>query len=477
MNTPYKEFWSAQTSFLHSSPGIDVDMAVYQGGQGSGKTFIGSLLGLILSMKNPGNTGLVCGKEGVLIRDTTLVTYKEHLEAFGWTEGVDWIWHASENKMTFPPFGNSCILFRNLQSPEKIKSLNLAWIHVEEMSQITEADFLMLIGRLRQPGVKRYRLFGTTNPEPSKGWLFKHFVTKAGLQVVDLPTGEQIKIMRRRVLAPTTDNKALPASYIQNMKEAYDENYYRQMVLGQDVEFRDGLVVKNWTLANEDSSIQYNPRLPVYVTCDFNVDPMCWALAHRVTRPHDGKSEYHFFDELCVPTVTTHECAQLLAERYKDHAAGVIITGDASGNARRVEQSRISDVNYRVIQNVLGHYGIPNVVLNVPRANPAIVTRVETWCSLVKSFSHDVRIKVNPDKCKWLTWNMHNLKYVPGGEGVIIHEPSPSDLKRDVSNSLKYTKHIFDAASYLVVQHDYIKLSPALRPKNLYRESTFVPTR
>ena len=67
-----------------------LDVAVYQGGFGSGKTFCGALLGVLMALKYPQIKGLVGAQTYPLVRDTTLSTYFEHLNAMGMDEGKDW---------------------------------------------------------------------------------------------------------------------------------------------------------------------------------------------------------------------------------------------------------------------------------------------------------------------------------------------------------------------------------------------------
>ena len=93
---------------------------------GSGKTFSGSLLGIILCLKYPGIRGLVGAQTYVLVRDTTLVSYFEHLERMGLQDGVDFNYLKAESKLVFS--NKSEILFRHLEEPDKLKSLNLGFV-------------------------------------------------------------------------------------------------------------------------------------------------------------------------------------------------------------------------------------------------------------------------------------------------------------------------------------------------------------
>ena len=64
------ELLKAQEEFLNIPHKYNLDVAVYQGGYGSGKTWAGSLLGILLATKYPCSIGLVGAKEYELLKNT-----------------------------------------------------------------------------------------------------------------------------------------------------------------------------------------------------------------------------------------------------------------------------------------------------------------------------------------------------------------------------------------------------------------------
>ena len=72
------------------------DIALYQGGYGSGKTWAGSLIGICLCMKYAGIRGLVGAQTYTLVRDTTLRQYIDHLDSMGFIEGVHYEYKKAE---------------------------------------------------------------------------------------------------------------------------------------------------------------------------------------------------------------------------------------------------------------------------------------------------------------------------------------------------------------------------------------------
>ena len=448
MSKPYI-LLPAQREFIHVEPDVTLDVAIYQGGFGSGKTWIGSLLGLTLCQKYPGIRGLCVAQTFVMVRDTTLVQYLEHLEDFGMVHGVHYRYLKAEQKIIFDCWGSSEILFRHLDDPEKIKSLNLGFAQIEECSQVSESAFNMLLSRLRQAGIERFRLFGHTNPQASKGWIHKIFVEQNEGKTRVGDSDEFIQY--RRIIAPSNQNVHLSAAYLENMENQFDSDYYRINVLGEDGDYTAGLVCKTWSRVNVDDT-PYRPDLRLYLSCDFNVDPMSWVLCHRFN------GEYHFFDEVILENTTTTEAADEFYRRYGNHKAGVVLTGDASGQNRGTLAEKANETNFTILRNRLATLQVTNVQLDLRNANPFVLDRTAVWNAMVCNQEGVRRVKVDP-RCKWLIDNCENLRYIEGTSQ--IYEPTARAIQSD--RNLKFTKHIWDAASYLVERYDPIKL---IQPDN-----------
>lgn len=414
----------AQREFLEIPHDYSLDVAVYQGGYGSGKTFAGSLLGILLALKFPGIRGLVGAQTYTLVRDTTLQTYFEHLDNFGFTEGKDYDWSSSLQKLTFK--NGSEILFRHFDEPNKLKSLNLGFVEIEEMSDISYDTFKMLLGRMRQKVKKSwkdftYRIFGHTNPETCRGWVYKTFK-------------ENKSPNYRLISAPTTQNIYLPKGFCDELKKVYDEQYYNIFVLAQNGEYNNGLVIKDFSDENI-KEITYQPEMDLHISCDFNVDPMCWVFAHKT----DDKVFY--FDEIAMENTTTAKACDEFYRRYPNHKGKIIVNGDASGDNRSCTSEY---TNYVIINKKLLQFGY-DVEIQIKAFNPPIKNRIMAFNSKVRSANGEVCLFVDK-KCEKLLYNIYNLKYKEGSSKIDI--PTYQQIKQ--SKELKFLSHPMDAASYLV---------------------------
>ena len=236
----------------------------------------------------------------------------------------------------------------------------------------------------------------------------------------------------------------MPKHFVEELKSAYDEQYYRINVLGEFGDYTSGLVVKNFTSGNI-KNINYQPQMDLHLTFDFNVDPMSCILAHKT------KDKVFYFDEVIHENATTEATVREVIRKYPSHKGRIIINGDASGDNRSTQSEW---TNYVTIKNVLKkHYPNKSIILAIRPSNPRIKNRIAAFNALVRDFNGERRLYVDK-RCEKLLYNIYNLKYKPGTD--IVDVPSVMSIKNE--NSLKFLEHPFDAASYLVEYYFPLRL-------------------
>ena len=145
--------------------------------------------------------------------------------------------------------------------------------------------------------------------------------------------------------------------------------------------------------------------LPVDISCDFNVDPLCWVLGQ-----HHGEQAWDF-DEIVIPGgATTLQACQEFMRRNPDSKHTVVeVYGDRSGKSRS-PQSRQTD--YEIIRHELETAGY-RVSFHVPEANPAVTARVNAVNSRLLSGDGRVRYRVHP-RCETLINDRIRVSWRPG---------------------------------------------------------------
>ena len=235
-----------QRSFIFNR----VPYSAYYGGVGNGKTTAGIARCFLLSMAYPGNFGLIGRKTYPELRDTT---QKEFLDLVRAQNGgtldpgpIVKQFIKAENLLIFQ--NGSKIIFRHLDEMEKILSLNLGFFYIDQAEEIGEDVWKTLVGRLRywnpakvrewqeqhledgersehSADYKTFKIpvhyaFITGNPHP--GWVYRWFIEK--------PPSKKYKIYEASSAANAAN---LPAGFVEDLREQYDEDYAKRFIDGK----------------------------------------------------------------------------------------------------------------------------------------------------------------------------------------------------------------------------------------------------
>ena len=131
---------------------------------------------------------------------------------------------------------------------------------------------------------------------------------------------------------PSSD--ILPPEVIAAARNRMDLKDYREQ-LEAKFETAGGQLFYAFDRERNVRSCTYNPRLPLIVGSDFNVDPMCWVLGHR-----RDNIRMEWFDEVFKRNTNTMECLSILWDRYgESHIGGFEFYGDATSDARKTSAS------------------------------------------------------------------------------------------------------------------------------------------
>ena len=148
------------------------------GGYGSSKSYHIALK-LILKCFEEKRKVLVVREVYDTHRDSTFSLFKEILEGMNLLADSPKekkrkvMAKESPFKLTFP--NGSEIIFKGMDKPEKLKSLNgvtIVWL--EECSEIKYGGYKELLGRLRHPYLSLHFIL-STNPVGTDNWVYKHF--------------------------------------------------------------------------------------------------------------------------------------------------------------------------------------------------------------------------------------------------------------------------------------------------------------
>lgn len=175
---------------------------------------------------------------------------------------------------------------------------------------------------------------------------------------------------------------------------------------------------------HNNTLIEYDPNLTLYVGQDFNRTPMSSCLFQL----HAGRSIQ--FGELSLHTSSTDEVCRVLKERFpnwKNH--GVIFRPDATGN-RKTSNSSHSDFE------IIKQHGFK---IEASSVNP---NRIDRWASVNRAFERGQSL-INVKNCPRTVKDLESVVYRPG-----TSEPDTSDA---------LSGHLFDAHGYFIHREFPIK--------------------
>ena len=190
------------------------------------------------------------------IRESLWLDIKDRIEEAELTE----LFQLDESKMTatFLPTGNTIVSkgFKKASKKQTAKLKSLAGathVLVEEMEEISEADFKQLDDTLRTTKTEDIQLIGIFNPPPKGHWIWRKWfnLQPAHIENYFRAVPKQIPSLLS-VFSTYRDNiDNLNASFINNLNQYLkdDPEYYYQMVEGLISEGVRGRIFKNWKIA------------------------------------------------------------------------------------------------------------------------------------------------------------------------------------------------------------------------------------
>jgi hypothetical protein len=212
------------------------------------------------------------------------------------------------------------------------------------------------------------------------------------------------------------------------LKDSYDEKFYQQEVLGNYLSMQGGRVYGAFDRTSHVKELVVNPSLPLHWALDFNVDPMSSVIVQI------AGGEIRVVGEIVIRRATTGQACEEFLKRFPAHTMGVVIHGDASGNAMQTTGA----TDYQMIREYFAVHSRTPVRYKVPRSNPGVRDRCNLMNRQLRSAAGDIGLLVDP-RCKEVILDLEQVSYK--------QETNIIDKDRD-----RQRTHLSDALGYLVWQ-------------------------
>jgi PBSX family phage terminase large subunit len=356
----------------------------------SGKSFIGAHWAREKMANEPKSKGFIGANTYNQLRNATLTTFFRVLDQFN-------IAYKYNQQRNIIEAAGRTIYAYSLENFDNIRGIEIGWAWLDEVRDTPEEAFKVVMGRLRDPNAVAHQMRLTSSPS-GFNWLYDYFVGQKKTQDFRLVQGTSY------------ENPFLPDGYIDSLRGSYDAKTFDQEVLGQFVNTGQGQVYYAFSRDRNVKLCGRDPRFPVMVGMDFNVNPMTAVIFQCID------NVVFVVDEIFQMGSRTETMGEYILKNY---GRGVQIIPDSTGhrvttNSNRSDHEILRGMGFRVEYN----------------KNPARMDRY----NVVNNLLEKDRLIISP-KCVNLIKDLEQVSFKEGSSQL------------DIGNDKTLT-HISDALGY-----------------------------
>jgi len=346
--------------------------------------------------------------EGMIIAPTREDLVRDIVPKFiDFCNELNWTVTRKEQPLRLNVLGRT-IHCMSAEEPRRISAFTVGHGWVDEAARVRESKTdplddapTQIRGRLRCKKAKILQLIVTTTPEGVGTWVQRDWID------------DKTKKPNHRVyFLKTVGNTALHEDYFKDLMSTIPADLVDQYLEGHAVDFVADRAHKTFTLENH-SPIEMDPRLPLHIGLDFNVDPMCWVAVQL----HDD--QVHVVDEIHITNGTVVDVAFTQAvDKGWFKCPRVIYHPDKSSKAR----STTGEGEFATVQALTRKLGVP-FTGSAMGQNPPVLSRIGKLSRAILSADGQRRLKVNENKCPRVILEMRTTgrksdgAYDPGRDG------------------------------------------------------------
>ena len=310
-------------------------------------------------------------------------------DVFSMTEGVHYdIRRSFPRFLDFKRMGlNHQLVFLSADNPEHFVSTSITHWRWSEVGVSKALVFEKLQDRLRDKRAKCPQCMLDGSPEGINhwsdwaafgGWERDAVDEKRNFRKFRLETGDNIKNLSPGYLEALRARYAYSKERLLSYEQGIFTNHFSNNAYFEFVESR------NVVGPNE---VEPSPSLPLYLSFDFNVSPLCWIAFQRY---NFQKNYYSPREQKWIAIEEASGESRGLMDAVAEFGATfpvgtwrntpIIVYGDASGYARNIHAE---GDDYTAIEKYLTAIGYRNVTVSAARSNPTQKHRLEKVAALM----------------------------------------------------------------------------------------------
>ena len=314
-----------------------------------------------------------------------------------WQDLIDaiprkWIRKINETTMTIRLVNGTIIELKGADKPDSLRGVGLHYIVLDEMQDMGEELWTKVL-RPTLASTGGHALFlGTPN-----AYNYLYSLYRLGQDTDNVKAG-----MWESWQYPTITSPFIPKAEIEAARRDMDEKSFRQE-FEASFETMSGRVYHAFDRAIHVGKYEFNPKLPIWIGQDFNIDPM----SSVVLQPQEN-GEVWAVDEVVLFGSNTEETCAELERLYWRHLKVVTVYPDPAGGQRQHARGE-TDLD------IFREKGFKR--LKYRRKHPAVADRVNSVNRMLKAADGTIRLRVDA-RCKHLIKALEQTIYVAGSRDV-----------------------------------------------------------
>lgn len=310
-----------------------------------------------------------------------------------------WIAKIHETRMTIKLHNGSRIELKGADKPDTLRGVGLHLVIIDEAQDIDPDTWYKVL----YPTLTSTRGEGIIIGTPKAyNWLYDVYMLGQRGEIYLDKKGRRRRNSYCSWQFPTITSPFIPKSEIEAARQNLDEKSFRQE-FEASFETMSGRVYYAFDRSIHCGNYRFNPKLPIWIGQDFNIDPM----SSVIMQPQPN-GEVWIVDEAILFGSNTQETADELARRYFRHMRSITFFPDPAGSNRGHARGE-SDLD------ILREAGFKRIIYK--RKHPPVADRVNAVNRMFKAGDGVVRLRVN-STCTRTIEAFEQTIYKPGSREV-----------------------------------------------------------
>lgn len=303
-----------------------------------------------------------------------------------------WIRKVNETSLTITLINGSRIELKGADKPDSLRGVGIHFLVLDEFQDMAEEVWTLVLRPTLADTGGHAIFIGTP-----KAYNYLYELYKKGQNAHARAAGEWESWQ-----FPTITSPFIPLDEIEAAKKDMDEKSFRQE-FEASFETMSGRVYYPFDRNLHVRQLAFNPKLPIWVGMDFNIDPMSTVIYQP-----QPSGELWAIDEIVLFGSNTEEVCEELEKRYWRNQAQVVMYPDPAGGQRQHARGETD-------MDILREKGFKRIKYR--KKHPLVADRVNAVNRMLKDAKGNVRLLIDP-KCKHFINALEQTIYKKGTREV-----------------------------------------------------------